>query len=189
MQSIEIAKLALSLVLLACAVGCCWLEKHPAGEQVVHLFVNPFCSTFRSAHRELRAINFQEEVHKKGMRVSWHPLLLAGNGCDNRLALAIVCAAERGEAAQLIDAVVDSPLSLESCAESDVDALLDNRAASASAIKRCMEAQGGQLLDQSFVVVDAAKVSVIPMYLPPGDREASPTMSFKQVLTSLPKQR
>ncbi len=165
--------------------GCVFLSARGTETPVVRIFLNPFCPTFRGALGEVSAVRFDEDARGKGMRVVWHPLFLAGNECDNRVALAIVCSALHSEAANVIDAVAESPLSLATCTSAEVNALIDEISSHAADIQRCISSDGEGLLNRSFAIADAASVSVIPMYLAPGEKMAMPTQSLARVLLTL----
>ena len=175
----------LGVGLLLLQGGCSFLSERVTETPVVRIFLNPFCPTFRGALGEVAAVRFDHNAQERGVRVVWHPLLLAGNECDNRVALAIVCAASHDESAALIDAVAESPFSLATCTPAEVNALIDETSSHSAEIQSCISAEGEQLLTKSFAIADAASVSMIPMCLAPGEKTAAPTQSLVRLLSTL----
>ncbi len=177
----------LGVILLIAFLGGCSFLGPPKKKLEVAAYISPFCSAcYRSLHR-VSPKEIQEFMAIQRTSFHWVPVALSDHECDLMTAKAILCADGLGQAAALIEFLMEIK-TFDACTAASYWSYLDPKQASvtfdARQIEYCVKERGDALYAESVRLSDRLGVTYVPAYTIDGELHSmfNPANLMKDVL-------
>lgn len=174
------------VVVIASVIGCSAVSA-PSGSPIpqdVTLFINPLCPVFQRAASDFRPRELKEATENLAVTLRWRPVVLNSTPCEFSVAMFILCAAEVGDPAWVVENLASSEIPLGTCGVDTLESLFSADQREAQALSQCVKERGQALLVENSRYLESAGINRVPYYAI-GSGKPRRMSSLRRVLEAL----
>lgn len=153
--------------------------------QEVNLFVNPFCPVFQRAAADFRPRELVAATKSLHVSLRWRPVILNSTVCELTAAKYILCAADVGDPAWVVENLATSDIPPANCGPETIDELFSAQESEAKALSKCVSERGDALLAENNRYLISNGMNRVPYFALGAENKPRRMPTLRRVLEAL----